>query len=309
MPPVSSLWNVDWLNANSQRAYPISETASRMDVSGSFRLPDDLLVDLLLPIHADESIDPVLFHLKSVGVFGGVVVIALGYDGNSIGSAAIDASTFVPNSRYRLFATSPFFDTIATLVIGSLNTILQTAGSFEFDVDGGMIEPHAVVPFLRGVQALYLENDGVLSEPIVGDVVLQAGRNALLTYIPGPVGEPDRVQISAIDGAGLNSVCDCGEARVKPCIKTINGITPDDDGDFKLLGDERIELSAIANGLQLSEKCADPCCGCSELGVVLTAMQNVANAVSSMEGHAYKMEAAIQNLNSVILVSKLGQQT
>lgn len=308
MPPVSSIWNVDWLNANTQRAYPVSETATRLDTSGGFRLPDDLLADLLIPVHADATIDPSKFHLKSVGVFGTVVVISFGYDGTLIGSVTIDSTVFTPNSVYRFVASSPFFDTVGTVVVGKLDAILQTGGSFEFDLAGGRIEPHAIVPALRGVQAIYLENSGVLSDPIVGDVVFQSGRNALLTYIPGAPGEPDRIQISAIEGAGLNAECDCGEARAKPCIKTINGISPDDDGDFKLLDDECLKLEAIANGLQLVEQCANPCCGCDELQIVLNTMQSVANTVASLEGQAYKLESAIQELNSVILVSKLGQQ-
>ena len=34
----------EWLNANTLRNYPIKENASRTDISGSFTIPNDLLV-------------------------------------------------------------------------------------------------------------------------------------------------------------------------------------------------------------------------------------------------------------------------
>jgi hypothetical protein len=125
MPPVSSIWNIDWLNANSQRSYPISETASRQDVTGSFTIPNDLIVDLLLPIQADDTIDSTLFHIKSIGVFGGAVVIGFGYAGALFSTVAIDVLTFQPNAVYRFVGSGLFFDTVGTVVIGKLDQLLQ----------------------------------------------------------------------------------------------------------------------------------------------------------------------------------------
>jgi len=304
MVAVSQVWNVDWLNANSQRHYPISEEATLKDLTGSFTLPKDFLVDLLLPVHSDPSIDPTRFHVKSVGIFGTGVSLALGYNGTAIGSISAEASTFTGNQSFTFEGTGAFFDTVGKVVLGSLDTLLNFAGSYEFDVTGARIEPHAIVPDLRGVSALYLKNGDDTIGPLTGDIVFQAGRNFLMNYVNGPSGEPDRLVLNAISGEGLNEDCDCGEAASRPCIETINGIGPDDSGDYSLLGDECLELDAIANGLQLTDKCANPCCGCPELEVVETTMQSLVEAVFQLELQASKLETAIITMENVILASK-----
>jgi len=309
MPNVGPVWNVDWLNANSQRAYPLSETVSRKDITGSFELPNDFLVDLLLPVHADASIDPSLFHVKSVGIFGTGVSLTFGYDGTAIGSVSVDAASFALNTQLIFQGTGDFFDTIGKVIIGSLDTILNFAGSFEFDVAGARIEPHAIVPDLRGVNAVFLRNGDDVIGPITGDLVLQAGRNFLMNFVPGPGSEPDRVVLNAISGEGLNEDCDCGEAADRPCIETINGIAPDDTGDLSVIGDDCLELDAIAGGLRITEACASPCCGCPELEVVNEAMQFVVNQVYTMEAKASQLEQALLTLENVILPSKTGTQS
>ena len=41
-----------FLNQNAGRAYPLSEEATRRDTSGSYTLPDDFIVDMIVPINA-----------------------------------------------------------------------------------------------------------------------------------------------------------------------------------------------------------------------------------------------------------------
>jgi len=304
MPPVGPVWNADWLNANSQRHYPISESATLKDLTGSFELPKDFLVDLLLPVHSDAGIDPTLFHVHSVGIFGTGISLTLGYNGTAIGSISTDSSTFTGNQSFIFEGTGAFFDTVGKVILGSLDNILNFAGSYEFDVAGARLEPHAIVPDLRGVSALYLKNGDDTIGPLTGDIVFQAGRNFLMNYVNGPAGEPDRLLMNAISGEGLTEDCDCGEAASRPCIETINGISPDEDGDYTLLGDECLELEAIANGLQLTDKCANPCCGCPELEVVETHMQSLTEAIYRLEQQASKLETAIITMENVILASK-----
>lgn len=309
MPAAGPVWNVDWLNANSQRNYPISEEATLKDLSGSFTLPKDFIVDLLLPVHVDATIDPTRFHIHSVGIFGTGVSLTFGYNGAAIGSVSIDASTFEENKSFTFEGTGSFFDTVGKVIIGTLDTLLNFAGSYEFDVAGARIEPHAIVPDLRGVNAIYLKNGNDMIGPLTGDIVFQAGRNFLMNYVNGPSGEPDRLLLNAISGEGLNEDCACGEAASRPCIETINGISPDENGDYTVLGDECLDLNAIANGIQLTDKCANPCCGCPELEVVETTMQSLMQAVFYLEMQASKLETAVITMENVILASKTELQS
>ena len=288
------LWNVEWLNQNAQRRYPLHDDVTAKDVTGTFTLPNDFLVDLIWPVHADPSIDPTLFHVLSVGVFGTGVTLSLGYNGSPIGSATIDAATFSTNQTFLIHGTGVFFDTVGKVVLGSLETILNHAGLFIFDTVGARLSPTVVKPDIRGVSALYVQNGDELSAAIQDDVIIQAGTRMLINLVQVP-GEPTaRLVFNAIDGLNLNESCACNTNSTAPCIKTINGISPDDGGNFTLNEDECLKLDSIANGLQLHDDCAKPCCGCDELKVIQQTLEFVVQQVTSLENLAYRLETAVQ---------------
>ena len=45
-------WNLEWLNANAERAFPFKEDGSRQDVNALIRLPNSLIVDLVFVVPA-----------------------------------------------------------------------------------------------------------------------------------------------------------------------------------------------------------------------------------------------------------------
>lgn len=290
--PVAGVWMVDWLNANSQRKYPLHDEATRRDTSDSFELPNDLIVDLIMPVHPDPNIDPSLFHIHTVTVFATGVTIGLGYDGTAIGSATAQRSGFSRNTTLFVQCTSFFFDTVAKIVVGSLDSVLNAAGSFEFDVAGGRLSPTVVKPDIRGVNSVFLVNGEEISDAIQDDIVLEAGRNAQLILDNTPV-DYSRIIFSFIEGAGTVIDCDCEEGIARDPIKTINGIAPNENGDFILEDNECQGLEAITNGLKLVDKCATPCCGCSELEVVTERLDHVASQVLSLENLAGRLETQI----------------
>jgi hypothetical protein len=306
MPAAGPILHIDWLNENSQRRYPLSEEAGLLDTTGSFRIPHEFLVDLIFPVHADPSIDPSKFHVIGIGIFGSGVTVSLGYDGSVIGSVSIDAVTFARNNSYFIHGSGDFADTVGKIVVGSLEEVLKSAGSFQFSLSNGRLESTVIKPDIRGVSALYVKNGEDVSDAIQDDIVLQAGRNFLINYVTGPGAEPNRIVLSAIDGAGLNDDCDCNENADLPCVKTINGVAPDGSGDFTLLGDDCLELQAIANGIELLEKCAKPCCGCDELEIVNTALNQVSSQVFSLEELASRLETSMNALETQLLSSKSG---
>jgi hypothetical protein len=306
MPPAGPLWNINWLNANSQRKYPIFEEAGLMDETDTFEIPNDLIVDLIWPVHLDATIDQTLFHIKAISIFGAGVTISLGYNGDTIGSVSIDAASFTTNQAFLIQGTGQFYDTIGKIVIGSLDTILESAGSFQFDVANARLEPTVIKPDIRGVNAIYIRNGDETSDAIQGDVILQAGRNFLINFVAGAIGEPDRIVLSAIEGAGLNEDCECGEAANRPCIKTIGGIGPDSNGDFSLVEDDCIKLDAIANGLKIRDDCSKPCCGCDELQVVLDTTAFVQDQLVSLQTLATRIEAKLNAMETNLMASKTG---
>ena len=307
MPPVpSALWNIEWLNENANRRYPVSEAATLQDVSGTFTIPNDFIVDMIWPIHSDPSIDPTLFHIASIGIFGQGVTVSIGYNGTIIANMSVNASSFERNTTYALQGIGNFFDTVGSIIIGNLDNIMKSAGSYVFDVNGARLVPAVIRPDVRGVSALYILNGEDQSGPIQGDVVFQAGTNFNLAYVAGPLGEPDRIVLNAISGSGLNETCSCKEGAALPCINTINQIPPDENGNFTLLGDDCLALHGIAAGIQLTDSCSKPCCDCTELNITLQAAQYLASEVFKMETMISELTASMAVLQTNLLASKTG---
>lgn len=287
---VAGVWSVDWLNANDQRKYPLHDESSGSDTTSSIVLPDDFLVDAVLPINPSAAVDPSLFHVFGIRVFAEGVTVSLGYDGTAIGSVTVDKTTFMRNSTVFVACTGDFFDSVAKLVVGSLDNVSKLAGQYFFDVDAGRLSPTVVRPFIRGVSSIAIRNGEETSDPVQDDIVLEAGRNAQLVLDNTPA-DYSRIIFNFIEGAGTVVECDCREGAASDPILTINGIAPDGNGNFVLEDDSCLGLSALSHGLRLEEKCAKPCCGCDELEVVTGRLDHMTQQVNALENLATRLES------------------
>ena len=305
MPAPQGLWNADWLDSNAARKYPLHEEAELWDATHSFRIPNDFLVDLIWPTHPDVLLDPTKFHVAGIAIFGSGVVLTLGYNGTPIGSTIIPVSTFAHNSTYTIQGTGEFFDSIGKVVIGALDNVIANAGAFTFGPLDAPLETTTVKPALRNVSALYLQNGTEVSDAIQGDVVLRAGRNMQIRIVRGVGGAPDMIILDALDGSGLNKDCACAENPDTPCIQTINGVGPDNNGNLDLLPDDCLQLTpnVAAHSIALKDKCCTPCCGCEELTVVRTTLENVSNQLNALENLQTTIEGNLANLETVLAAS------
>lgn len=310
MPP-QGVWNAEWLNQNSQRNYPIAEGANLKDVTGTFELPLDLIVDLVWPVQASATIEADRFYVHSVVIFGDGVTITLGYhavgdpEGVPIGSVSVAAAVHQVNQSYFINGIGDFFDSIGKITIGKLDTTLLSGGLYNFDLSGSRLETTVVRPNLRGVSAVILVNGDDRSDPIFGDLEFLAGTNVRLVSNPNPGGNP-QVRIDAIQGAGLNQTCDCSDQLPEDasCIRTINGIPPDENGNFTLLGDDCLNLAAIANGLQLLDKCSQACCGCQELEKIVSDLEQLLIQVNTLDKLTNRLDATVNTAMVNLLASK-----
>jgi hypothetical protein len=300
------------LNHNSQRSYPLAEDATGTDLTGSFVLPDDFLLELYFPIHAGLDVDADLFFLSSVSVFANGYNVSIGYnDGTAsppvVASTIISKATHVPNTTYALPGVYPFDDSVGKLVVGQLASIdLQPAGQFFFDYAGGKLDSDCVRPMIRGIQSIRVLNNGELSAPLTGHVVLAAGGNIKLS-VSQPAGQPAEIRFDAVDGAGLTEVCDC-ESPVGGPILTINGLGPDPTGNFTLVGNQCLEIQPIANGLQLNDTCSSPCCGCTELEQLTKEIEVIGSGEATIDNFVNQLALQMNTFSQVILGSRLNDQ-
>jgi hypothetical protein len=305
-------WNLQWLNHNAQRSYPLTARASKQDVSGTFTIPDSFIVALYFPINSNTTFTPGGFFISSILLSPAGFNIVIGYtDGQTVqrkvAAANIARANYVPNTAYSLAGVNDFYDSIGFIVLGELDEIdKQPVGLFEFDIAGAEIESDAIRPMLRAVSSLRVFNNNEYSDRIYGDVTLVAGANVrIVTSVSGNV---TFITIDAISGENLNQTCLCDIVKTGPCVTSINGIHTI-DGNFVLSPGTCTSLVEIQNGLKIEDTCAKPCCGCSELDALRTQVDRFGDGITTLQNFVTRLGSEVTQMSLVIMGSRLGSSS
>jgi hypothetical protein len=301
-------WNLQWLNHNSQRSYPLTEKATKTDTLAAIRLPDSFLLALYFPVHAGLDVTPDRFFLKTVLITPTGYNLAIGYDdGSTVTDAAavnIAKSVHVPNRTYALSGLDSFADCVGQVVIGKLDEIDKLPpGLYTFDYAGGALESDAVRPMIRGVSSLRVANGSELSDRLYGDITLIAGTNMRLGVGSGVDGP--EIVFNAINGENLNTDCICQVPNTGECIRCINGVCSD-DGTFTFGQGTCIEITPTANGLIFTDTCAQPCCGCEELDALNGQIDRFSDGVNTLQNFVTRLSSEVTQMSLVVLGSRLG---
>ena len=296
--------NQEWLDANSNRAYPLSASATQQDVTKSFTIPKDFIVEVQLSVPVSPSVNPANFFIMSVTSFTSGYGLVIGYQSASgpvpVASAIVarDAQLrrFTP---YRLAGVGNFLDVVGYVVIGTLDTIdLQPTGKWTFGLADAQLEQDAVLANIRNVVSLQVQNGTQLSPLIYGDVVLQAGANMQISTSVNDDGD------TVVTLSAIAAVADNGQY-----IRSINGIGPTSEGDFSILGDrDCIAVAAIPNGIQFQDTCSSPCCGCAELEALTHELEQLGTQMATMNIFLTNLEAAVTQMDQAVAGSMFGDR-
>jgi hypothetical protein len=305
-------WNLQWLNHNSQRSYPLTERSSKVDTTETVRIPDSFIVALYLPIHAGLNVQTDQFFVNTLLISPTGYAVGIGYFDPTteetilVASANIAKATHTANNTYALGGINDFADTIGQIVIGRLDEIdTLPAGLYTFTKAAGELETDTIRPLIRGVSAIRVINGQEISPDIYGDVELVAGTNMRIDYAVNLTSGRPRITLNAISGLNLNATCDCDINNTGECIRCINGVCSD-DGNFTIAGNECINVSASGNGIQLADVCAVPCCGCAELDAIKTQIDRFSDGVSTMQNFVTRLSSEVTQMSLVVLGSRLG---
>jgi hypothetical protein len=304
-------WNLQFLNHNSQRAYPLTERATKTDTTGTIRIPDSFIVGMNLPIHAGLEIEPAKFYIKTLLLAPTGFNITISYDNGQgesnpdVAAAIIARSAFAPNRAFALAGVDEFVDTIGEVVIGRLDEIdALPPGLYTFAPEAGALETDPVRPMIRGIPRLRVASGAEISEDIYGDVTLVAGANMRIVVENSPTADP-RITFSAISGENLNKDCACQTPQTGECIRCINGVCSD-DGTFTLNPGECVDITAASGGLSFADICAQPCCGCAELDALAEQVDRFSDGVNTLQNFTSRLSAEVTQMSLVVLGSRLG---
>lgn len=249
--------SLDFLNQNSLINYPIKEGSSRLDSSGVFTIPNTFLVDAKLAVSSNLGRR---YYISKLSNFSSEIGLDVSDDtGALVGSFVITVSTHTRYATYQLIPTNTFTGAAALIVVGNLTNILDApSGVYNFSLSATELEPRVAVPTKEAVARITFRNPDGTTYSLSGDVIIDARVNLRFK-----AGTGNRVVLDAGEGLGLNTLC----ANVAEAIKTINGIPPDEDGNFTLDFSDCALLSQIpaGTGLLLEDTCCKPCMGCNDI--------------------------------------------
>lgn len=303
-------FNIEWLNACTQRTYPLAEHATKRDLTDSIVLPDSFIAELCLPIAASAELAAESFFIKTLAIFGGGYTLEIAYDDQSgdppvVATSSIARAGFQEYNRYALVGVNDFDDSHGKIVIGRLTDVDQLPpGVYHFDATGSPLDPDAIRPMIRGVSSLSTSQGGILGPRLRNNVVLTSGPNIRLTTVVAPGRDPE-IRIDAIPGDGFTATCDC-VVNPAPPIRTINGIAGDVRQNFTLLGDNCLQLSTIANGVKFTDVCCQPCCGAEELAEIVRVLRSLESTVTTLQQFNSRLSAQVQELQTNVVNSKIG---
>lgn len=298
-------FNENWLAQNENRAYPLAFDAQAEDVTGSFVVPQSLLLAMQLSVPALDTIDPSKFFLSSIILSASGMTIRVSYDRGSsytlVGSSIIPFDTHVEKMSYAISGADDFDDVTGKIVVGKIDGL--PAGQFDLTPAGGKLDPDVCRPFLRGVRSILIKNSDDQEIELTGIVSINSGTNIRLV-VEGAESETPSVRIDAISGEGLNQGCECDTLVGEP-IRTINLVRPTAGGDFSVIGSDAIDIGTVANGIQINNTKAKPCCGCAELEILTQRLELFGSAKATLEAFLNRLGGEVGNTLNNLLGSKL----
>jgi hypothetical protein len=301
-------WNLQWLNHNAQRSYPLTASATKTDITNTITLPDSFIVGLYLPVHSGLAFAPNNFFIKNIVISPTGFNIIVGYEADGeifdVAAANIARSVHQPNKSYALGGIDNFDDCVGRIVLGVLDDIDKLpAGAYSFDISGGALETDTIRPMIRAVSRLRVFNNNELSAPIYGDVTLVAGTNVRISA--ASVNDTTEITFDAISGTDLNQTCLCDIPQSGECIRCINGVCSP-DGNFTFAPDDCISIAPITGGLSFTDTCAFPCCGCAELDAITQQINRFGDGVTTLQNFITRLGSEVTQMSLVVLSSRLG---
>ena len=230
--------NVEWLNNNSNRNYPIREDASR--VGDSITLPQDFIVDAKITGGTPGD----YYYIGEVNTNNGVITIFINDSGgNQALSFDISEATHV---KYRTYTPVTRFqeEVNGKLVVDEIQEVLSTlghVGGSSFSGFATRLEESVVVISDISQRVTSNKADGEVTK-LRGDVGFRGEDGIEITQDS----INNDIVISYVDPV---VAVDCECPPNFPDIKTLNGQPPDCSGNFTVCGEGVITVKTQGNNI------------------------------------------------------------
>lgn len=310
---MSGIIGTEWLNTNSLRNYPLSQSATQQAINSSLQIPDNLLVDMKLAVPYINGMHPADFYISSITVYPQGFVFEIGYDGAfSVPSIAVSSPVaFTGFTQYSSVAIKgvtnssvyDFSQISGTAVLGDITPLQSRVGTTTFNKAATRLESTVISFGPRRISGIRVINSGFTTPVLSGQISLQSGSNHSIQVTSSA--NYNTLKFNAIDGGGLSADCDCNDITLNPCIRTVNGIHGDAQGNLAVVGGDCIKVDTSSAGLSISDTCAKPCCGCNELQVVVGDVTNMSTQLNTLALQISQLASAVNQLQVTCLSSSI----
>ena len=290
----ATIINPNWYDQNSERAYPLMDGVTRLDASGTYTLPNDLIVDL--KISAPLALDPTKFFISRIQAVGSGVLLTFAVDGTGdVATAVVPSAGFAEFQSYQLAGLPGFLSIQGVVVFGGAAAIMAAAiADYAFTLAATQIVPTLILPLQAGVTSLTIQDSFGGQTVLTGDVVLIPGTNASID-VTGQV-----IAMGMDSGVVFGDPCAAADpgGLSRPAIRSINGVVPDGAGNVALVPVGCPEITATASGLTLTDRCASPCCGDAEMANVAQNINDLDNFLANLANQVAQLESSTRTVES-----------
>ena len=299
--------NAEWLNQNSQRAYPFMENSRlrpTMDgvLNGSYRIPNGLILDMTVATSSYDS--PPTVYLSALTLAAGTVTAVFSDAGSGDRLAVASAALARESTPVNFFGVGKHDDVRGTVVFGGIDAVSDSLpdGIYSFEPSETSFEPRCVRPSVPCVSGLFLTDpsNSYESARLRGDVALIAGRNVRMEYDEAN----NAIVISADSNYDYNDSCGCGADDNRTVVRAVNGISVENviiEGDG-----ECVNVETSDGRIRITDTCSKPCCGCAELTFLNEKANEISTAQSRLSAFAEQIKGSIDNLTLNVLLSDKG---
>lgn len=302
---MSAIENVEWLNQNLLRAYPLHEDADLTprlpdgSVATGLRVPTALLTDFsfTLPFDAATSVPCLTGIIHAVDGF--TVEISVGTVVLTSRTARISDHTV--NASYPVTGIGDYDDCAGWITFGDLARAAEEIpeGSYRFDPGQVPFEVSTLHLATRGVRSITaIGKYGLMTyAPLTGRVKLIAGSD--MSVRTDVSGHAIWLQAESNTGYERTGACMCTTADDRR-VRSVNGMTVD---DVQIVGDPNFPCITVTTDgdrktVKIGDACSVPCCGCNELNFVETAVATINRSIETLTGYAEALQARLAELQA-----------
>lgn len=301
---MAAVENIEWLNQNLLRAYPLREDADFTPLlpSGAratgLRLPTCLISDFSFTVAFDDA-DGTVPSLTGVTHAAGGFSFELSLGDAVLAVASVRASDHAVNRAYPLVGQGDNADCGGWIVLGDLERAAEELpeGVYRFAPGQVPFEVSTLRMAPRGVRSITAVGKYGLKTyaPLYGNVLVIAGQDMAVRNDA----EKNAIWLQAESSTGYERTepCDCGTDSTRR-VKTVNGMPVE---RVQIVGASR--CVSVTDDLEkrlvkIADKCSTPCCGCAELNFVESAIATINRSLATLNGYAEALRARVAELRT-----------